>query len=59
MLDPSDGKILWESDALSYNDGQIVVIGDMAIGNYAKGDPKLKNAQMGHRIAGVKISTRC
>lgn len=58
MLDPSDGKILWESDALSYNDGQIVVIGDMAIGNYAKGDPKLKNAQMGHRIAGVKISTK-
>ena len=59
MIDPVDGKILWESDALAYNDSQIVVVGDIAIGNYME-EPtkKMKNPQQVHRIAGVKISTK-
>lgn len=59
MVDPTDGRILWESDALGHNDGQIVVIGDMAIGNavaYRPDDEKDDGAY--HRIGGARISTK-
>ncbi len=58
MVDPTNGKILWESDALGYNDGQILVIGDMAIVNVKGENPKAKHPQDGHRIGGVRISTK-
>jgi len=58
MVDPTNGTVLWESDAMGYNDSQIVVIGDMAIGNVAGEDPKAKHPQDGHRIGGVRISTK-
>jgi len=58
LADPVDGRILWESDALAYNYNQIVVIGDVAIGNVKDGDPKAKNSTSSYRIGGVKISTK-
>ncbi len=58
MVDPVDGKTLWESDALAYNYNHILVAGDMAIGNFKKGDPKAKHDTGAYRIAGVKISTK-
>jgi hypothetical protein len=58
MVDPTDGKILWESDAMGYTDSQIVVIGDMAIGNVTGHDPKAKKPQDRHRIGGIRISTK-
>ncbi len=59
MIDPVDGRILWESDALAYNDSQIVVVGDIAIGNYMEQPTKkMKHPQETHRIAGVQISTK-
>ena len=58
MVDPVDGKVLWESDALAYNHNHILVFDDMAIGNFKKGDPKAKHATSAHRVAGVKISTK-
>ncbi|MCJ8336380.1 MAG: PQQ-binding-like beta-propeller repeat protein, partial [Epibacterium sp.] len=59
MIDPVDGTILWESDALAYNDSQIVVVGDIAIGNYMEeSTQKMKHPQQAHRIAGVQISTK-
>jgi hypothetical protein len=58
MVDPVDGKTLWESDALAYNHNHILVAGDVAIGNFKKGDPKAKHDTSAYRIAGVKISTK-
>jgi len=58
MVDPVDGKTLWESDALAYNHNHIIVAGDMAIGNFKGGDPKAKHDTDAYRIAGVKISTK-
>jgi len=58
MVDPVDGKVLWESDALGWNYNQIIVMGDMAIGNAGVGDPKQKHATSAYRIGGAKISTK-
>ena len=62
LVDSADGRILWESDAMGYNDGQIVVLGDMAIGNVSPYSPQLSAETKGqaqyHRIGGVKISTK-
>ena len=58
MVDPVDGRTLWESDALAYNHNRIIVAGDMAIGNFKEGDPKAKHDTSAYRVAGVKISTK-
>jgi outer membrane protein assembly factor BamB len=59
MVDPTDGRILWESDALRYNDGQIVVMGDIAIGNVTPYNAEVADDKAeDHRIGGVRISTK-
>lgn len=62
MVDPTDGRILWESDALRYNDGQIVVAGNLAIGNVSPHSPELEAKTKGradyYRIGGARISAK-
>ena len=59
MVDPVDGKILWESDALKAGPGPILVEGNIAVGNgvAALHDIK-KNSSKRARIAAASISTK-
>ena len=59
MLDPADGSILWESDALASSFGSIVVEGDIAIGNVVKDLSQIKKkASQQARVGGARINTK-
>ena len=59
MVDPVDGNILWESDALRAGSGPILVSGNIAIGNGTPDLISIKKKRSEHtRLAGARISTK-
>jgi hypothetical protein len=59
MLDPVDGRVLWESDALRAGPGPIMVQGNIAVGNGTPGLVDIKKKRTEHtRLAGARISTK-
>jgi len=56
MIDPADGRIVWESDALRATNAQVGVSGDIAVGNAARGtadDDKKGNTS---RVGAARLS---
>ena len=59
MIDPVNGDILWESDALASSFGNLLVQGNMALGNVVKDLSQVKKkASEQARMGGARISTK-
>ena len=60
LIDPTDGNVIWESDALGHTGGQILVWKDTAIGNYVKDLPSKKQGKKSDptRVGGTRMTLK-